>query len=79
MNPYRTIRVADILSDFRTLQHYIAAAPVGPPTADDYGEGWAELHRCAAYGQHILNCAADTAVPQAKGGPLEQDKAELRQ
>lgn len=46
---------------------------------DYYTEGWAALRQCAIDGQHILNCGADTSVPQVRGGPDEQDKAELLQ
>ncbi|GKT45041.1 uncharacterized protein ColSpa_05222 [Colletotrichum spaethianum] len=74
------MRVAEILSDFRTLQYYIAAAPTDPANMEDYyTEGWAALRQCALDGQHVLNCAADTSVPQVSGGPLEQEKAELKQ
>lgn len=80
LNEYRTTRVAEVLSDFRTLQYYIAAAPTDPPTDDDYyTEGWAALRQCALDGQQILNCAADTSVPEASGGEEEQAKAELKQ
>ncbi|KAH8671153.1 hypothetical protein BX600DRAFT_240148 [Xylariales sp. PMI_506] len=79
VNDYRTARVAEILSDFRTLQYYIAAAPVEPENSEDYfTEGWAALRQCALDGQHILNCAADTSVPQAIDQD-EQEKAELKQ
>ncbi|KAK3365638.1 hypothetical protein B0T24DRAFT_393962 [Lasiosphaeria ovina] len=80
LNEYRTARVAEVLSDFRTLQYYIAAAPVNPNDMDDYyTEGWAALRQCALDGQHILNCAADITVPRTTGGPEEQAKAELKQ
>lgn len=46
---------------------------------DYYTEGWAALRQCATDGQHILACAADTRVPSARGGPGEQEKAELQQ
>ncbi|KAI1400069.1 hypothetical protein F4819DRAFT_387943 [Hypoxylon fuscum] len=79
LNDYRTARVADVLSDFRTLQYYIAAAPADPPNTDDYyTEGWAALRQCALDGQHILNCAADVTVPRGNG-EAEQSKAELKQ
>lgn len=79
-NDARTARVADLLSDFRTLQYYIAAAPAEPQDQDDYyTEGWAALRQCCIDGQHILNCAAETRVPSARGGPEEQAKAELQQ
>ncbi|GAP85838.1 hypothetical protein SAMD00023353_1401350 [Rosellinia necatrix] len=80
LNDYRTVRVAEVLSDFRTLQYYIAAAPTEPLHNDDYQtEGWAALRQCALDGQHILNCAADVMVPQTTGGEDEQSKAELKQ
>merc|ERR1711977_474829 len=78
LNDQRTARVADLLSDFRTLQYYIAAAPVDPDNQDDYAsnvaladimvldytEGYAALRQCSIDGQHILNCAAETRVPR---------------
>lgn len=72
--------MAELLSDFRSLQYYITAAPCNPPNMDDYyTEGWAVLRQCALDGQHILNCAADITVPRTTGGPEEQAKAELKQ
>lgn len=80
VNQYRTARVAEVLSDFRTLQYYIAAAPTDPVDTEDYHlDGYAALRQCALDGQHILNCAADTSVPQTSGGEEEQTKAELKQ
>lgn len=74
------MRVAEVLSDFRTLQYYIAAAPVDPEdTSEYYTEGWAALRQCALDGQHILECGADTSVPSPPGGEQEQMKAELKQ
>ncbi|KAK8056477.1 hypothetical protein PG993_001704 [Apiospora rasikravindrae] len=80
VNEFRTARVAEVLSDFRTLQYYIAAAPTDPVETEDYHlDGYAALRQCALDGQHILNCAADTSVPQTSGGEEEQRKAELKQ
>ncbi|KAF5666835.1 hypothetical protein FHETE_6059 [Fusarium heterosporum] len=80
LNEFRTVRVAEVLSDFRTLQYYIAAAPVDPQdTSEYYTEGWAALRQCALDGQHILECGADTSVPNPPGGEHEQMKAELKQ
>ena len=79
VNAYRTSRVADVLSDFRTLQYYITAVPADPPNSEDYyTEGWAALRQCALDGQHILQCAADTSVPSGRSEE-EQRKAELKQ
>ncbi|KAI1116366.1 hypothetical protein F5Y14DRAFT_80399 [Nemania sp. NC0429] len=80
LNEYRTVRVAEVLADFRDLQYCITAAPTVPLNNEDYHtEGWAALRQCALDGQHILNCAADVTVPQARGGEEEQARAELKQ
>ena len=80
VNDFRTVRVAEVLSDFQSIQYFIAAAPVDPPNMNDYyTEGWAALRQCNLDGQRILNCGADTSVPEASGGPDEQAKAELKQ
>jgi hypothetical protein len=74
------VRVADLLSDFRGIQYRIASISSSPPHPNDYHtEGYAALRQCALDGQHILNVAADTRVPRARGGPAEQEKAELTQ
>lgn len=79
-NDFRAARVAEVLADFRTLQYYIAAAPTEPPNSEDwYTEGWAALRQCSLDGQNILECAADTSVPETTGGQEEQTKAELKQ
>lgn len=80
VNDFRTVRVAEVLSDFQSIQYFIAAAPVDPPNMNDYyTEGWAALRQCNLDGQRILNCGADTSVPETSGGPDEQAKAELKQ
>lgn len=80
VNDFRTARVAEVLSDFQSIQYFIAAAPVDPPNMDDYyTEGWATLRQSNMDGQRILNCGADTSVPEANGGAEEQAKAELKQ
>jgi hypothetical protein len=80
VNECREARVAEILSDFRTLQYYITSAPSEPENAEDYyTDGWTTLRQCAIDGHHILDCAADTRVPVVEGGEEEQAKAELKQ
>lgn len=80
MNEYRTARVADLLADFRDLQLWISSAPTEPPIPEDYyTDGWTMLRQCAMDGQFILDCAADTQVPNPRGGEHEQRKAELKQ
>ncbi|KAI1083377.1 hypothetical protein F5B20DRAFT_577058 [Whalleya microplaca] len=74
---YRQVRIAEILSDFRTLQYYVAAAPVDPLDSEDYyTEGWAVLRQCALDGRYILNLPADMTAPNGKD---TEAKAELKQ
>lgn len=80
VNNQRSRRVAELLSDFRNFQHFIAAAPSQPSRQEDYyTEGWAALRQCALDGEHILSVTADTTIPQGSGGADEQIKAELQQ
>ncbi|KAL2885032.1 hypothetical protein HOO65_090327 [Ceratocystis lukuohia] len=80
LNQLRQMRVAELLEDFRVLQYHIAHAPQDPTEmVDYYTEGWIALREAHLDGRHILDCAADTRVPRARGGPEEQEKAELQQ
>ncbi|KAF4122673.1 hypothetical protein GMORB2_6980, partial [Geosmithia morbida] len=73
-------RVTELIHEFHTIQHSIAAVPTEPPDSEDYyTEGWTTLRQCAIDGQNILDCAADTTVPTPGGGEEEQRKAELKQ
>lgn len=79
VNNMRLQRVAELLEDFRTLQHHIAAAPTNPHHLDDYyTEGWAALRQCALDGQRILSCGTDYSEPRGRTAE-EQEKAELQQ
>lgn len=80
VNDYRTTRVAEVLSDFRVLQHQIASLPANPPNeADYYSEGWTVMRQCSADGVHILQCSEDVAIPQIFDTEVEQQKLELSQ
>ncbi|XXG94204.1 hypothetical protein Hte_000457 [Hypoxylon texense] len=79
-NDYRAARTTELLDDLKTLQYYIAAAPVDPPNTDDYyTEGWSALRQCSVDGQYILNVAQDSTVPYAAGSEAHQAMAELKQ
>ncbi|SZF05859.1 unnamed protein product [Blumeria hordei] len=83
LNPKRSQRVAELLSDFRSLQHQIASAPAEPQDPNETrSAGWTLLLQCVLNGQRILECGADTQVPRgprSQNSEEEQDKAELRQ
>ncbi|KAG5928614.1 hypothetical protein E4U42_000328 [Claviceps africana] len=77
LNDCRSARVAEVLSDFRTLLFYITSGPTQPENPIDYFSfGWRTLRQCARDCQHILACPLDQLVPVAEG-ELEQVKVEL--
>lgn len=78
LNEYRIQRVAEVLSDFRDLQHCIAAANITAPCqADYYTAAWTLLRQCSTDGQFILDCAADVSYPVGRN-EHEQKKLELQ-
>lgn len=77
VNDARAMRVAEIMSDFRNLQYYIAQLRATPTAEEYYLEGYVLLRQCATDAQTILSApfAAPTTSP---GGNPEQEKAQLR-
>lgn len=76
VNHARAIRVAEIMTDFRNLQHYVAQVRASPEPEEYYLEGFAVLRHCAAEAQAVLS-APFSATPSPDGDP-EQEKAQLR-
>jgi len=76
VNDARAIRVAEIMTDFRNLQYYIAQIRATPTAEEYYLEGYSLLRQCAAEAQAVLAApfAATTTPP---GGNVEQKKAQL--
>ncbi|TQV92879.1 hypothetical protein V2A60_003816 [Cordyceps javanica] len=78
LNEYRIHRVAEVLSDFRNLQHCIASINTNAPCQADYfTPAWDLLRQCAADGQFILDCSADVSLPVGRN-EHEQKKLELQ-
>lgn len=79
VNEYRIARVAEVLSDFRDLQHCIASGNVSAPSqTDHFTPAWTLLRQCVAEGQFILECSADISYPVGVN-EHEQKKLELQQ
>ena len=73
VNDYRATRISEVFSDFISLQHLIASAPIEPsPSETCYPKGWLVLRQSLLDGRHVLECAADTTVPS------EQNKEDLK-
>ncbi|CAI6334201.1 unnamed protein product [Periconia digitata] len=77
LNDARAMRVAEIMSDFRNLQHYLVQLRASPTAEEYYLEGYALLRQCASEAQSIL-AVPFAANSGAAGGDPERQKQQLR-
>lgn len=72
------MRVAEIMIDYRNLQHYIASIRAEPIPEEHGEEGYVLLRRCISESQAVLYqpFRARAVTP---GGIPEQEKMQLRQ
>jgi hypothetical protein len=77
VNEARAMRIAEILSDFRHLQHYIANIRANPSAEDYYEEGYCVLRQCAeeAHAQLAEPFICQGSEPD---GDCEEEKAQLQ-
>ncbi|KAI4720468.1 hypothetical protein E4T48_03361 [Aureobasidium sp. EXF-10727] len=71
------MRIAEILSDFRHLQHHIANIRANPSAEDYYEEGYCVLRQCAADAQALLAQPFDCQGPEPNGDS-EEEKTQLQ-
>ncbi|KEQ92673.1 hypothetical protein AUEXF2481DRAFT_7413 [Aureobasidium subglaciale EXF-2481] len=77
VNEARAMRIAEILSDFRHLQHFIANIRANPSAEEYYEEGYCVLRQCAGEAQALLNQPFDCQGPEPDGND-EEEKAQLQ-
>ncbi|KAF2871618.1 hypothetical protein BDV95DRAFT_607044 [Massariosphaeria phaeospora] len=77
LNDARAMRIAEIMTDFRNLQHYLSQLRTSPTAEEYYLEGYSLLRQCASEAQTTLETpfAASTSAP---GGDAECEKQQLR-
>lgn len=76
LNDARAIRIAEIMTDFRNLQHYIAQIRVSPSPEEFYLQGYTLVRECHAEAQAILNAPFNANT--SPGEDVEQQKALLK-
>lgn len=76
LNDARAIRIAEIMTDFRNLQHYIAQIRVSPALAEYYLEGYRLVRQCYAEAQAVLAAPFNTNNSSAEHP--EQQKVLLK-
>lgn len=72
------MRVAEIMSDFRNLQNYIAHTRVSPSAEEYYLQGYALVRQCVAEAQAVLALPFRSSLA-APGGNAEREKAQLQE
>lgn len=78
VNQARAIRVAEIMSDFRDIQHYLVSIRANPSAQEYYEEGYAVLRQCASEAHALLGQPFDMQAPGPQGSE-EQGMIQLRQ
>lgn len=78
VNQARAMRVAEIISDFRDIQHFIANIHAAPSAQDYHEEAYEILRRCTDKAQVLLD-APFNAVPTSPHGDQERERIQLQQ
>lgn len=77
-NHARAMRVAEIMSDFRTLHRHIASVRLTYAPEDHNLEGFVVMRQCVAEAQSVLNQPFSSSAVHPRGDE-EQEKSQLRQ
>ena len=78
VNEARAMRVAEIMNEFRNLQHYIAQIKANPSSEEYYEEGYAILRQCSADAQAVLAARYDSGSLQVPTNNGEREKLQLQ-
>jgi len=78
VNDARAMRVAEVMNDFRTIQHKISQYHVNASQAEYHLAGYAILRQCHAEAQAVLATHFDPGSVQSSGTSAEQTKRQLQ-
>jgi hypothetical protein len=71
------MRVAEIMTDFRNLQHYLVQLRATPTAEEYYLEGYSLLRQCTSEAQAILQTPFFGSAGAATGDP-KREKQQLK-
>jgi hypothetical protein len=71
------MRVAEIMTDFRNLQHYLVQLRATPTAEEYYLEGYSLLRQCTSEAQAILQTPFSGSAGAPTGDP-ERERQQLR-
>ena len=77
VNDVRALRLAEIIQDFRNLQHYIAQIRAVPTEEEYHGDGYVLLRQCLAQGRAIL-AAPFSPSASSPNGDADAEKKHLQ-
>jgi hypothetical protein len=72
------MRIAEVMNDFRTIQHKISQYRVNPSQGDYHLAGYGILRQCHAEAQAVLATHFDPGSVQGSGSSDEQTKRQLQ-
>lgn len=78
VNQARALRIAEIMTDFRNIQHYIASIRAAPSAEEYNSEGYQILRQCIVDAQAVMAQPFSSSAVHPRGNP-EQEKSQLRQ
>ena len=76
VNDARAMRIAEIMTDFRNLQHYLSQLRATPTAEEYYLEGYSLLRSCASEAQTILQTPFSASTGASSGDP-ERERQQL--
>ena len=77
VNDARAMRVAEVMTDFRTIQHRLNALQANPSDREAQLPGYSALRQCKIEGQALLATPFQTLPPGGNGGS-EQTRQQLQ-
>lgn len=77
VNDARAMRVAEIMTDFRNLQHYLSQLRATPTAEEYYLEGYSLLRQCTSEAQTILQTPFSASTGATTGDP-ERERQQLK-
>ncbi|KAJ4352780.1 hypothetical protein N0V95_003942 [Ascochyta clinopodiicola] len=77
LNDARAMRIAEIMTDFRNLQHYLSQLHATPTAEEYYLEGYSLLRSCASEAQTTLQTPFSASTGASTGDP-ERERQQLK-
>ena len=78
VNEARALRVAEIITDFRMLQHQISQYQVAPAAEEYYELGYDVLRQCIAEAQAVFSAHYPGGLLQVPSSNGEKEKQQLQ-